>query len=1404
MAQAPQVVFGSISEFVVEVDDVTEWIERLEQWFLANKIEDATQQRALLLSNIGAKGYKLLRALSQNNPTAKTYDVLKQLLSDHINPKPNEIAQRFVFYRRDRRSGESVKDYVAQLRKLSEHCNFADKLEEHLRDKFVCGLNDGAVQQKLLATKALTLQIAIDTSVAMEAAARSAKQIHGVGFDGQVHRLGQGRYPSNTKLSKGGAGGGSKECFRCASTLHFADKCPFKNRMCYGCKQVGHAKKKCPNAGSRGSGKINLVEEAEVSEEEFIQEIQEIDGELHCLNLYCIRINVYRLGDGQVGGNDPIMISITLNAMKVEMEVDTGAAVSVMSVELYYELNGGDLQECNLRLKTYTGEIMRPLGVGWLDVEYNGMKVKLPIIVLEGSVPTLMGRNWLSVLNIDWKSLFPPKEISHTKPKPGQPGKQVITKPSEVNKLVRTQPKITEKVKCEIKKSGDKKIDLLVEELRRKNPEVLRKCLKLWENKQETKSKISVEDMKSIFPKVFRNELGCLKGVKVNIPIPENTKPKFFKARPVPYALKGRVEDELDKLEGQGVWRKVQYSRWAAPIVVVLKDGKDPTGPIRICGDYKITVNASAPCDTYPIPNTTEQLATLAGGEKFSKIDLSQAYQQLELDDASRELLTVNTHRGLYQPSRLQFGVHSATGIFQREMEKALNGISYVLVRIDDILVTGKDDWGHFVILFSVLWALESSGFTVNLKKCAFFQKEITFCGYTISAQGVLPMQSNVNAVLEAPEPKNVSEVKSFLGMLNYYQNYIPSLSTVAEPIHRLLRKGAEWSWGEKQSQAFLKAKKLLSEAPLLVHFDPSKDIVVHTDASPYGLGSVLSHVYPDNSERPVSYASRSLAVAERNYGHIEKEGLALVFAVRKFHHFLFGHKFTMVTDHKPLLGLFGEHKPIPDRSAARIARWALLLSAYDYKLVYRQGVLNGNADALSRLPLPLLEGDISQQISSVHMMELVHSPVTEKEVSQETSKDPLLSVILRKVLEGWGNETCKEEKMKPFWIRREALSVEGGCLLWGGRVVIPESLRKTVLLELHDVHPGMTRMKALSRSYVWWPKMDEEIEEIAKHCTTCALNQNNPASAPTHPWETPTSPWMRIHMDYAGPHLGKMFLIVVDAYSKWVEVAIMSDATATSTVNKLRQIFATHGLPQVTVSDNGPAFTGDSYTQFIKRNGIKQIYSAPYHPASNGQAERMVRTFKEMLSTLKEGNLQTKVDRLLYKYRIMPHTTTGKTPAQLMFNRELRTPFHLMQPGSSSTQCRTAEDSKEKTRKFEEGALVWARNFQKGEKWIPGVVSKKLGNVTYEISFEGKEDSNRHIDHLRERKGEVEELRNSEVHIDIEVQGIESNEAQVTEVEPTPSVPALNTPLRPPSSSLRRSARTSQPPPWQKDFVTK
>ena len=179
------------------------------------------------------------------------------------------------------------------------------------------------------------------------------------------------------------------------------------------------------------------------------------------------------------------------------------------------------------------------------------------------------------------------------------------------------------------------------------------------------------------------------------------------------------------------------------------------------------------------------------------------------------------------------------------------------------------------------------------------------------------------------------------------------------------------------------------------------------------------------------------------------------------------------------------------------------------------------------------------------------------------------------------------------------------------------------------------------------------------KECQVCALNQSNPASAPVHSWENTSHPWERLHLDFAGPFLGKMFLVVVDAHSKWVEVEIMNNVTSVGTIHKLRKMFATHGLPLFVVSDNGPAFVGEEFEMFLKKNGIRHIRTAPYHPSSNGQAERMVRMFKESMKTLQSGDVETKLNRLLFRYRITPHTTTGTSPAEIMFNRELRSEFH-------------------------------------------------------------------------------------------------------------------------------------------------
>ena len=1063
-------------------------------------------------------------------------------------------------------------------------------------------------------------------------------------------------------------------------------------------------------------------------------------------------VNINKIEDDENKGTNPVIIKVTINGHEVKMELDTGATYTCMSTELYKLIGGGELGPPECLLKTYTGELIRPKGTGKVWVEYKTLKygtqrLELKVTVVDMKVPTLLGREWLEYLRLDWHSLFPVKYVESVSVK-------------SLEELKRKCPGIFDE-KGEAEEGLGEKITL--EDIKKK-----------------------LEGLPEMFPNTFSGRLGRLRDVKAHIPIRENAEHKFHKSRPVPYALRKRVEDELESLEDQGVWKKVRYAKTAAPIVVVLKDKEDPSGPIRICGDYKVTVNGMAPCDNYPLPNTAEQLATLAGGEHFSKIDLKQAYQQVELDESSRELLTVNTHKGLYQPERLQYGVHSATGIFQREIERVLKGIPYVLVRVDDILVTGKNCVEHFVVLMKVLDALEDSGLTVNLKKCEFFKEEVTFCGYRISKSGVRPMKENVNAVVNAPVPRNISEVRSYLGMLNYYQSYLPDLSTVAEPMHRLLRKGTVWKWGEDQRKSFEATKSMLVKAPLLVHFDPSLPIVVHTDASPYGVGAVLSHVV-NGEERPVSYSSRALTVAERNYGHIEKEGLALVFAVKKYHHYLFGHQFTMITDHKPLLGLFAETKGIPDRAAARITRWALLLAAYNYKLEYRAGKLNGNADALSRLPLEAEPEDVTSPCVSVNMVELVNSPVTEEDVRKETQKDKTLLKVLKFVSEGWSPE-CRDEQIRPYWLRRSELSVEGECLLWGGRVIIPSVLRETVLKQLHEVHPGINRMKALARSFVWWPGIDKDIEMVVKSCKVCCMHQNNPASAPSHPWEAPTKPWERIHIDFAGPFMGKMFLIVVDAFSKWIEVEMMTCSTASATVGRMRRIFATHGLPLVLVSDNGSSFVGEEFKQFMLKNGIRHIFTAPYHPSSNGQAERMVRTFKEAMKCLQSGDMDTKLNRLLFTYRMTPSSTTGKSPAELLFQRQPRSMFHRIVPGNNKPKLARKDNEVENkhVKSFSEDDPVWVKVFDEKKKWIAGIVVKKIGKVNYHVVLCGENKvMHRHVDQLSARVpnlGISEEAVQSEPELD--QRHTTASQVQVEE--------------------NRRSNRVTRAPAWTKDYQMK
>ncbi|KAL9960436.1 hypothetical protein ACROYT_G033892 [Oculina patagonica] len=402
---------------------------------------------------------------------------------------------------------------------------------------------------------------------------------------------------------------------------------------------------------------------------------------------------------------------------------------------------------------------------------------------------------------------------------------------------------------------------------------------------------------------IFQEGLGKVEGVKAKIHIGPSEKPRYLKARPVAYALREKIELELDRLVKKGTIETVEFSEWATPIVPIVKED----GTIRICGDYKQTINQAAKLDNYPIPKIEDLYATLGGGKEFTKLDLSQAYQQLE-----------SVHKGLFRYNRLPHGISSAPGIFQRTIESLLQGIPQVVVRIDDILATGKTRHDHLNHLKEVLARLTKAGVRLKLKKCVFLRNEVVYLGHRINSDGIQPVDSKVRAIHEAPAPTNVKELQAFLGMLNYYACYLPNLATVLAPLHELLAKDCKWTWGKRQVEAFTQAKNMLSSSDLLVHYDPSKELVLSCDASPYGLGAVLSNII-NGEERPISYASRTLSPAERNYAQLDKEGAAVIFGIKKFHQYLYGQKFKIFTDHKPLLGLFKADKAVPSMASPRI-----------------------------------------------------------------------------------------------------------------------------------------------------------------------------------------------------------------------------------------------------------------------------------------------------------------------------------------------------------------------------------------------------------------------------------------------------------------------------------------------------
>lgn len=563
-------------------------------------------------------------------------------------------------------------------------------------------------------------------------------------------------------------------------------------------------------------------------------------------------------------------------------------------------------------------------------------------------------------------------------------------------------------------------------------------------------------------------------------------------------------------------------------------------------------------------------------------------------------------------------------------------------------------------------------------------------------------------------------------------------MATLLKPLHELLCDGKRWKWTEECDRAFKQAKAALTDSGVLTHFNPSLPIQLACDASPYGVGAVLSHIIPSGEDKPVAFASRTLSHAEIKYPQTEKEALGIVFGIKKFH--LFGRRFVLLTDHWSLTSIFGPHTGIPSLAASRLQRWALILSAHNYEIKYRRSEAHANADGLSRLPLPEHPSRAVRQQDIFYFSMVDNAPVTAHQLKRETRVDPVLSQVLDRVMRGDVHCTADvTSDLRPYLMRGKELTVVAGCLLWGMRVIIPEKLRPLVLDELHSGHSGIVRMKELARSYFWWPGVDQEIDMKTKSCDQCQSIRNAPCLAPLHPWEWPAFPWQSVHLDFAGPVEGRMLLVAVDAHSKWPEVAVMSTTTSEKTIEALREMFSRYGLPEQMVTDNGPQFTSQEMRDFLRTNVVKHILSSPYHPATNGLAERMVQTVKHSLKATKgKSTFEKRLAVFLLQYRNTPHATTKASSAFLFMKRLLRTRLDLLRPqpthsfvqskqqGQISLRAKGAKD-----RQFSNGDAVLARNYSGHEKWVLATITQKTGPVSYTVETHDNQTWRQHLDQL-------------------------------------------------------------------------
>ncbi|UYV75444.1 hypothetical protein LAZ67_13000295 [Cordylochernes scorpioides] len=695
------------------------------------------------------------------------------------------------------------------------------------------------------------------------------------------------------------------------------------------------------------------------------------------------------------------------------------------------------------------------------------------------------------------------------------------------------------------------------------------------------------------------------------VKIPTNSE-KIITIRPyrVPICDQQEIRNQVQQMLENGIIEQ-SFSPFSSPVTLVTKRDKTK----RFCIDYR-KVNELISSDVHPLPRIEDILDRLAQAKYFSTADISSAYWQVPIHPDSRPLLAFATLEGLYQPTRLPFGLKTSPQIYERTISQVLqrHGLDCVAHYFDDFIIYSNTLEEHQNHLRQFFAFCEAEKLQLNFVKCEFFKQSIDFLGYTITAGTITPLTRNTDIIHAIKQPLNRKTLQSFLGAVNVYNKFIPEYARLRAPLNNLLKKDVVWNWNEACQKAFIDLKGNLTQHPILHLYKEGLPCQVYCDASTLGIAGILKQVQPDGNVYPVQYFSRTLRPHEKNYSISELECLAIVESVEKFRIYLMGRKFTIFSDHHALQWL----KTIKNPSG-KLFRWSLRLSSYEYEVRYIKGKLQYEADLLSRNPFcGFLDATLIK----------THQPPPSKEFSLTIDRNGLHTVSRKGVT----------------------------------KIIIPKLLIQQLLQTVHTQynHPGISQMSRLISTQYYWRGMSKDIKQKVKTCPTCQLTKRplGPTYGELSQPPEAKEPFDLLSLDtiagFAKYGNTKIYLhVVVDHFSRYAWT-FPSKSTSSTTYQQVLKRVLQDGSPKRLLTDRAPAFTSPKFRNFLLNRNIHPLLTTSNNPQANGLCERLNATLTGKLRLLHLENPKiawTKlVKRITIIYNKTPHSTTGFPPIYLMF----------------------------------------------------------------------------------------------------------------------------------------------------------